>query len=227
MAYELGLGDVDVPDPVLPHRFCELAGPPGIRVVDDAMAATPAKAAFGVARLARELGSVGRVVLLAGGLDAGVHRALEEERALVRACGEVRGARVVAFGEAAPRIVAELPDATVVADLEAAIAAGLELARAGRRAAAGARCSRSRWPTASGSGAGVVAGGAFGSISHSVASASIASRRLPTRRRAPGTSRGTAAWPAFSPSTKYCRSSRSARRSRRPRRSRATRRGGP
>jgi UDP-N-acetylmuramoylalanine--D-glutamate ligase len=131
VAYELGLGDIDVPDPVLPHRFSELAGPPGIRVVDDSMAATPAKAAYGVARLVRELGSVERVVLLAGGLDAGVHGAPEEDRALVRACREVAGARVVAFGEAAPRIVAELPEATVAADLDAAIAAGLQLAQPG------------------------------------------------------------------------------------------------
>ncbi len=131
VAYELGMGDVGIPDPVLPHRFCELAGPAGIRVVDDGMAATPAKAAFGVARLARELGSLERVVLLAGGLDDGVHRAAEEERALVRACDDVRGARVVAFGDAAPRIAALLPDATVVADLDAAVAAGLALARPG------------------------------------------------------------------------------------------------
>jgi UDP-N-acetylmuramoylalanine-D-glutamate ligase len=127
----LGIGDVAVPDPELPHRFRDLAGPPGIRVVDDSMAATPAKAAFGVARLARELGSIGRVVLLAGGLDAGVHRAPEEERSLVRACAEIRRARVIAFGAAAPRIAAELPDATVVPDLDAAVAAGLELAQPG------------------------------------------------------------------------------------------------
>ncbi len=120
-----------VADPVLPHRFHDLAGPAGIRVVDDSMAATPAKAAFGVARLARQLGSLDRVVLLAGGLDAGVHRAPEEERALVRACAEVRGACVVAFGAAAPRIAAELPGAIVVADLDAAVAAGLELTRPG------------------------------------------------------------------------------------------------
>ena len=131
VAAALGLGTVAVPDPALPHRFAELAGPPGIRVVDDGMAATPAKAAFGVARLARELGSLERVVLLAGGLDAGVHRAAEEEQALARACDAVRGARVVAFGDAAPRIVALLPDATVAADLDAAVAAGLALAGPG------------------------------------------------------------------------------------------------
>jgi UDP-N-acetylmuramoylalanine--D-glutamate ligase len=131
VAAALGLDDVAVPDPVLPHRFCDLAGPPGIRVVDDSMAATPAKAAFGVARLARELGSIDRIVLLAGGLDAGVHRSVEEERALVRACNEVRAARVVVFGEAAPRLAAPLPDAVVAADLDAAVAAGLALARPG------------------------------------------------------------------------------------------------
>ncbi len=131
VAAALGLGDVVAPDPVLPHRFRDVGGPPGIRVVDDGMAATPAKAAFGVARLARELGSLDRVVLLAGGLDNGVHRAAEEERALVRACAAVRGARVVAFGDAAPRIAALLPGATTVTDLDAAVAAGLALARPG------------------------------------------------------------------------------------------------
>ncbi len=131
VAYELDLGGVAAPEPVLPHRYCDLAGPAGIRVVDDGMAATPAKAAFGVARLARELGSLERVVLLAGGLDDGVHRAVEEEQALVRACREVRGARVVAFGAAAPRIAALLPEATVVADLDAAVAAGLALVQPG------------------------------------------------------------------------------------------------
>jgi hypothetical protein len=43
----------------------------------------------------------------------------------------VRGARVVAFGAAAPRIAAELGDARVVADLEAAMTAAAALARPG------------------------------------------------------------------------------------------------
>jgi UDP-N-acetylmuramoylalanine-D-glutamate ligase len=38
---------------------------------------------------------------------------------------------VVVFGEAAPRLAALLRDAPVVADLDAAVAAGLELARPG------------------------------------------------------------------------------------------------
>ena len=97
------------------------------------MAATPAKAEYGVARLVRELRSPERVVLLAGGLDAGVHS--EPGRAARgRWCGpaaKYAGARVVAFGQAAPRITAPVPDATVVADLDAAIAAGLQLAQPG------------------------------------------------------------------------------------------------
>lgn len=131
VAAELGLGAMVVPEPALPHRFAELPGPPGIRVVDDGMAATPAKAAFGVGRLARELGGMERVVLLAGGLDDGVHRAAEEERALADACGGLRDTRVVAFGDAARRIAALVPGATVVSDLDAAVAAGLELAEPG------------------------------------------------------------------------------------------------
>ena len=85
-----------------------------------------------MARLARELGSIERVVLLAGGLDAGVHRAPEEERALVRACA--RGARRardrVRRGGAADRRRAARRDASC-ADLDAAVAAGLELAQPG------------------------------------------------------------------------------------------------
>ena len=116
-----------------------LAGPPGIRVVDDSMAATPAKAAFGVARLARELGSIERVVLLAGrprrrrapraGGGAGAGAGLRARS---------RGARVVAFGEAAPRIVAELPDATVVRRPRRRRRRRAGAGGAGRRPAAGA-----------------------------------------------------------------------------------------
>jgi UDP-N-acetylmuramoylalanine--D-glutamate ligase len=131
VAAELGVPVVDVPDPDLPHRFRDVAGPPGIRVIDDSMAATPRKAARGVERLAAQLGGIERVVLLAGGDDPGVHRAPEEAAALRAACDRVRGARVVAFGAAAPRIVAELGDARVVADLEAAMTAAAALARPG------------------------------------------------------------------------------------------------
>jgi UDP-N-acetylmuramoylalanine--D-glutamate ligase len=130
-AAELGVPVAEVPDPVLPHRFRDVPGPPGIRVVDDSMAATPRKAVRGVERLAGELGGIARVVLLAGGEDPGVHRALEEELALREACAAVRGARVIAFGAAAPRLLAELPDARRADDLEAAMAAAAELARPG------------------------------------------------------------------------------------------------
>jgi UDP-N-acetylmuramoylalanine--D-glutamate ligase len=131
VAAELGVPVVDVPDLALPHRFRDVAGPPGVRAVDDSMAATPTKAARGVERLAAQLGGLERVVLLAGGDDHGVHRAPEEETALREACAGVRGARVVAFGAAAPRIVAKLPDAHVAADLEAAMTAAEALARPG------------------------------------------------------------------------------------------------
>lgn len=131
VARELGLGEVEVPAPVLPHRFRTVFEAGGVRVVDDGMAATPAKAAHGVARLAADLGGVARVVVLVGGLDPGVHRSPEEERSLREACAGLADARVVAFGPAAERVAAELPGATVVADLDAAIDAGLALAGAG------------------------------------------------------------------------------------------------
>jgi UDP-N-acetylmuramoylalanine-D-glutamate ligase len=130
-AAELGVPVVDVPAPALPFRYDALQGPPGIRVVDDGMAATPRKAAHGLARLAAEVGGVERVVLLVGGDDPGVHRAPEEERALREACAAARDARVIAFGSAAARIAAELPAARVVPDLTAAIAAAEATARPG------------------------------------------------------------------------------------------------
>jgi UDP-N-acetylmuramoylalanine--D-glutamate ligase len=131
VAAELGLPVVELPEPVLPFRYRPLAGPPGVRVIDDGMAATPRKAAHGLARLAAELGGVEWVVLLAGGGDPGVHRAAEEEMALREACAAAAGARVIAFGAAAARIAKELPGARVVPDLDAAIAAAEELARPG------------------------------------------------------------------------------------------------
>ncbi len=125
VARVLGVEAVDV-TVELPHRFRQLAVVGGIRIVDDSMAATPAKAERGI----RQAGP--RAVLLAGGDDAGgVHGSPEEQAALVRACEAARGLRVVAFGSAARRIVAVLPGAEVAADLERAVARGLELAGPG------------------------------------------------------------------------------------------------
>ena len=96
------------------------------------MAATPRKAARGVERLAAQLGGIERVVLLAGGDDrrraprAGGGRGAGARRAPGCAGrGWWRSAR------AAPRIVAELGDARVVADLEAAMTAAAALAQPG------------------------------------------------------------------------------------------------
>ena len=106
----------------------------GIPVVDDGMAATPSKtAALLRSRRPRS------ILLIAGGLNhAGgglVHAAPEEVELLDRACDEVaRTARaVVAFGEAAPRLVPRLEqrgvETATVTDLAEAVAAASEKAR--------------------------------------------------------------------------------------------------
>jgi UDP-N-acetylmuramoylalanine--D-glutamate ligase len=104
----------------------------GIPVIDDGMAATPAKTAALLGRQPRH-----SVVLVAGGqADAGggpVHSAPEEIAILDRACDEVaRAARaVVVFGEAGPRLAHLLRHRGVevvqVADLVAAVAAAARL----------------------------------------------------------------------------------------------------
>jgi UDP-N-acetylmuramoylalanine--D-glutamate ligase len=125
VARALGLEPVAVDVP-LPHRFNEVAVVGGVQIVDDSMAATPAKAERGI----RRAGPC--TVLLAGGDDGGgVHGDATEQDALARACAAADGLRVVAFGPAAPRIVAHLPAAEVVADLRAAVARGLALAAPG------------------------------------------------------------------------------------------------
>jgi UDP-N-acetylmuramoylalanine--D-glutamate ligase len=97
-----------------------------VPVVDDGMAATPAKATATLARF-----PAGSVVLVAGGLNrAGggvVHSSAEERELLRRACDEIaRAASVVAvFGEAGSRLVAPLRrrgvEVMVTADLAAAV----------------------------------------------------------------------------------------------------------
>jgi UDP-N-acetylmuramoylalanine--D-glutamate ligase len=117
-----------------PHWRAEPCGElAGVPVIDDGMAATPAKTA---ALLARQPGR--SVVLIAGGLaDAGggpVHAASEEIEILNRACDEIaRAARaVVVFGAAGPRLARLLRprgvDAEEVADLAAAVATAARLA---------------------------------------------------------------------------------------------------
>jgi UDP-N-acetylmuramoylalanine--D-glutamate ligase len=104
----------------------------GIPVIDDGMAATPAKTA---ALLGRQ--PLHSVVLIAGGVaDAGggpVHSAAEEIAILDRACDEVaRAVRVaVVFGDAGPRLAGLLRRRGVnvvqVADLAAAVTAAARL----------------------------------------------------------------------------------------------------
>ena len=115
-------------DLALPHRFHELGARDGVRVIDDGMAATPAKSTAALRRLAGE-----RVVLLAGGHDqAGVHRAGAEVAMLDAACQAAAACRaVVVFGSAAERLRGRIPGAVVATDLEAAIDAGVRLAKVG------------------------------------------------------------------------------------------------
>ena len=117
-----------------PHWRAEPCGElAGVPVIDDGMAATPAKTA---ALLARQPGR--SVVLVAGGLvDAGggpVHSAPGEIELVDRACDEVaRAARVVVvFGEAGPRLARLLRrrgvEVAEVSDLAAAVTAAAQLA---------------------------------------------------------------------------------------------------
>jgi UDP-N-acetylmuramoylalanine--D-glutamate ligase len=117
-----------------PHWRAEPCGElAGVPVIDDGMAATPAKTA---ALLSRQPGR--SVVLVAGGLaEAGggpVHSAPEESEILDRACDEVaRAARVVVvFGAAGPRLARLLRRRGVevdeVTDLGDAVTAAARLA---------------------------------------------------------------------------------------------------
>jgi UDP-N-acetylmuramoylalanine--D-glutamate ligase len=129
-----------VPDALPPlrlpeHRAVVVGRRHGTELVDDGMAATPAKTA--AALRGRPAGSV---VLVAGGeltsVGLPVHASPEEQRLLEEACAEVRRAarRVVVFGPAA-RWLAELlaPARVIVASgVEDAVAeAGEHLAGAG------------------------------------------------------------------------------------------------
>jgi UDP-N-acetylmuramoylalanine--D-glutamate ligase len=112
--------------PPLPHRLRVLGTLAGTPLVDDAMAATPAKAAAALARFGDR-----SVVLVAGGDDRpgglAVHDHPAERALLARACAEAaRASRaVVLFGPAAHRLAPHLAglDPVVACDLPAAVAA--------------------------------------------------------------------------------------------------------
>jgi UDP-N-acetylmuramoylalanine--D-glutamate ligase len=123
--------------PPLPHRLRTAGTLGGVPVLDDTMAATPAKAAAALARHGD-----GAVVLVAGGLDrpggAPVHDHPAERALLARACAEAtRAARAaVLFGPAARRLAPHLRGipVEVVADLPAALAAARALCADGPEA---------------------------------------------------------------------------------------------
>lgn len=111
-----------VPSVVLPpHRAQVVGDVGGVPVVDDGMAATPAKAKATLEGFPDQ-----SVVLIVGGLrglESGeVHASAAEGELLASACLTVArvARRVVAFGSAAERIGPLLPEATVCSTLEEA-----------------------------------------------------------------------------------------------------------
>lgn len=120
--------------PAPPHRFTDLGVRDGVRLIDDAMAATPRKALAGIARCA-----TGDLVVIAGGLaevdGRAVHAAIEEHDALVAACAAIsaRARAVVLFGPAGD-VIRERISGPVVqqkADVASAIDAAHALVRPG------------------------------------------------------------------------------------------------
>ncbi|MFN8108399.1 MAG: hypothetical protein U0Y82_00905 [Thermoleophilia bacterium] len=98
--------------------------------MDDTLAATPAKTAATL----RAMGP-GGVVLVAGGLDEGVHTSGVERDALRAACATAAAAAhtVVLFGSARTRLLAELTTTSVVdaGSFAEAVRAGLRALRPG------------------------------------------------------------------------------------------------
>lgn len=127
----------------LPYRAVQVASIGSIPVVDDGLAATPAKTAAALAAYPPQ-----SVILIAGGepaLPAGaVHAAPEEQQLFERACDEIaRAARlVVLFGPAAARLEAVLAARGVrlrgAASLDEALAVAASAARTGAAASADA-----------------------------------------------------------------------------------------
>jgi UDP-N-acetylmuramoylalanine--D-glutamate ligase len=120
----------------LPYRAVEVATIGGVPVVDDGLAATPAKASAMLAGYPRQ-----SVVLIAGGVDsleAGVvHAAPEEQPLFEQACDEIaRAVRLaVVFGPAAARLEGALSARGVPLRTTAALDEAFELAAAATGAA--------------------------------------------------------------------------------------------
>jgi UDP-N-acetylmuramoylalanine--D-glutamate ligase len=116
----------------LPYRAVEVATIAGVPVVDDGLAATPAKTSATLAAYPRQ-----SVVLIAGGLGAfetgTVHAAPEEQLLFERACDEIaRAARLtVMFGPATARLEAALSKRGVELRAAATLDEAFELAAVG------------------------------------------------------------------------------------------------
>ena len=116
---------------LLPFRRAPLAAVDGAQVVDDGMAATPAKAAAGL----RELPPRSTVAIAGGHRRLGgalVHGSDPEREQLERFCELLATLRhVVCFGDAGAELARRLPKATRAADLAAACAVARGLAAPG------------------------------------------------------------------------------------------------
>ncbi len=120
--------------PGLPHRMAAVTSGPGLRVIDDSLAATPAKLLAALARMPR-----GRTVVVMGGRAAphgvAVHAGDDEQAVLRNACATAQAVArgLVVFGDAADRVESLLGDGPVrrAGDVADAIALAREAAHPG------------------------------------------------------------------------------------------------
>lgn len=115
----------------LPHRMASVGVVNDVRVIDDAMAATPAKAAAAIAQFDPE-----RLVVIVGGLaevdGRDVHASATELAALTTTCALAALARVVVgFGGGGRRAGALIPHAGIVATLDEALTCAATASRRG------------------------------------------------------------------------------------------------
>lgn len=125
------IADAIAEAPQLPHRFHEIGRVAGIRVIDDSMAATPAKAAAAIARC-----DPSTLVLIVGGLSAIDGRVVHDDPAARAAVEQAidqatAAAHLVAFGTAAERVAQRCSSAIITPTLADAVAVAAKLARTG------------------------------------------------------------------------------------------------
>jgi UDP-N-acetylmuramoylalanine--D-glutamate ligase len=117
--------------PQLPHRFHEVGQVAGVRVIDDSMAATPAKASAAIGRC-----DPCTLVLIVGGDAAvdgrAVHADPDGRAALEQAIDRAaNAAHLIAFGTAAARIADRCESTITTPTLGDAIAVAADLAQTG------------------------------------------------------------------------------------------------